>query len=77
MTVAEAFPPPVLMVDDVRPDAPVVVQGPASAAPPRSTPEGPSWDGVEYPPDEEHPAAAAPAGPVVWPVVAQPGGRDE
>lgn len=71
ITVAEAFPPASLSVDDVRPADPVqpavqeVSQEPAA---------GLSWGGVEYPPQEEQPAAGAPSDGVVWPAVARPGG---
>jgi hypothetical protein len=74
MTVAEAFPPPVLTVDDVRPGAPVVMQPAAPVAPPREAVPDDPWAGVEYAPDVEQPAAAAPSEPAPWPVVAQPGG---
>jgi hypothetical protein len=75
MTVADAFPAPVLTVDDVRPGAPVVVQQPGPVVAPQEAAFEPGpWDGVEYPPEEEQPAAGAPSEPAPWPAVAQPGG---
>lgn len=68
--IAEAFP------GAVRQGVELIVPRRAEQEAPQGPASGPSWDGVEYPPEEEQPAAGAPSDGVVWPTVARPGGGD-